>query len=471
MPPPSIMQHNLIVASRKISCLAMPVVGAQLVSAINGFVAMLLVAQLGRTQLAAGALLTSLQMTLSFIGWSMLNSIGIEAGRAFGAQQKKQLGHILRQGCILGTLLGLALMPIFWHMGTILQWCGQPTEIVILLTPYFHILTWGVLPGMWYVCFLQFVIGISRPGILLYISIFSLFLLLVPGYGLLFGELGLPKLGMIGMAYANIFMYWATLISGIIYLSNNKYCKNCRIFTCKNITDFFYLNILFKIGYPISIQFAGELLAFSIATIMIGWLGITALAAQQIVTQLGFIIVIVPYGIGQVSGVLIGQAAGEKNTNAIIRAYGNAGVLLGIAFALVVAIVYCFMPNELIAFFSIPVNNHANADLISLTKQLLIIVAICQIFDAPKNVITGALRGLKDTKNPMWLGIFYSWIVSLPVGYILGFNLHLGAAGVRAGFIVGFFCCALFLMRRFYQQVNHGKTTPNFLRRRIRVSN
>ncbi|MCK4608070.1 MAG: MATE family efflux transporter [Gammaproteobacteria bacterium] len=470
MPQQFTRQHNLITAAKQIVRLSVPVVGAQLVSAVNSFVAMLLVAKLGRTQLAAGALLTSIQMTLSFIGWSTLNSIGIETGRMFGAKNHNELGNILRQGWILGTLLGLILMPAFWYMGPILRLCGQSTQIVQLLTPYFHILTWSVLPGMWYVCFLQFVTGISKPNILLYISTISLALLLIPGYGLLFGKFGLPKLGMNGMAYANIFMYWATCLLGFGYLAVNKFCKNCCIFRLNKITDFHHLKTLFKIGYPISLQYAGELIAFSAATIIIGWLGITALAAQQIVVQLGFLIIITPYGIGQVSGILISQSLG-KTDNHKVRYYGEAGMLLGLIFALMVAAIYYFFPDILIRCFSVQITSHANKELIGITRKLLIVVAVAQIFDSVKNVATGALRGFKDTQTPMWLGIIFSWLVSLPIGYALGFKLHLGVIGVRMGFVIGFLFCALLLIYRFYQRVNHVKTTSNLFRRSICVSN
>ena len=61
----------------------------------------------------------------------------------------------------------------------------------------------------------------------------------------------------------------------------------------------------------------------------------------------------------------------------------------------------------------------------------------------------GALRGLKDTRVPMFLAAFAYWGVGMPLGAGLGLGLGWGPRGMWIGLIAGLACAALLLARRF----------------------
>jgi len=206
-------------------------------------------------------------------------------------------------------------------------------------------------------------------------------------------------------------------------------------------------------------MFAAELGIFSLSTILVGWLGESQLAAWQITMQINLLVFMFPLGIGQASTILISQEMGRKNF-AAIRSLSYVALLLGSICMIVFALVYLLLPKYLIAFY-LNVKSIANQPTVHLAVTLLAVSTLMNFFDALRSIAACALRGLRDTMVPMFIFIGLGCILSLPVGYYLGFPLHLGAVGLRWGFVFGFFIGAIILLHRL-----HKFTAVNFIMRR-----
>ena len=66
----------------------------------------------------------------------------------------------------------------------------------------------------------------------------------------------------------------------------------------------------------------------------------------------------------------------------------------------------------------------------------------------------GILRGMIDVKIPMFMAFIAYWMISIPVGYLLGFKLELGPEGVWIGLSVGLTVAAIFFTSRFFRNIN-----------------
>ena len=79
---------------------------------------------------------------------------------------------------------------------------------------------------------------------------------------------------------------------------------------------------------------------------------------------------------------------------------------------------------------------------------LLGIVAAFEIFDGIQIVSTGSLRGLGETRVPMWANLVGYWALGLPLGFFLCFGLRWGIYGLWIGLTLALivialrFCCA-----------------------------
>ena len=89
--------------------------------------------------------------------------------------------------------------------------------------------------------------------------------------------------------------------------------------------------------------------------------------------------------------------------------------------------------------------------------QLILLIAVYQLADGIQNVSVGILRGIQDVKIIMPIA-FLSYIVfNLPVGYLLGFTLGMGAQGLILGFTVGLTTAAVLLIVRYRRDIRRWK--------------
>ena len=85
--------------------------------------------------------------------------------------------------------------------------------------------------------------------------------------------------------------------------------------------------------------------------------------------------------------------------------------------------------------------------------QLLAIAAVFQLSDGLQAAAAGALRGLKDTRRPMFLTALAYWGIGMPVGAWLAFQLEWGSRGIWWGLAVGLTAAAVLLGIRLARQL------------------
>jgi MATE family multidrug resistance protein len=78
------------------------------------------------------------------------------------------------------------------------------------------------------------------------------------------------------------------------------------------------------------------------------------------------------------------------------------------------------------------------------------------LLDGTQLVIANTIRGLRDTRSPLWISLAGYWLVGLGSGIVLCFPLGYGAHGLWWGLVAGVVLCNLLLYRRFRQHVASG---------------
>jgi MATE family multidrug resistance protein len=123
---------------------------------------------------------------------------------------------------------------------------------------------------------------------------------------------------------------------------------------------------------------------------------------------------------------------------------------LGTSFMLLAALMFLLWPRPLIELFS------CDPRVLAVGPGLLGIVACFEVFDGIQTVSTGALRGLGETRAPMWANLVGYWVLGLPLGFLLCFALKWGIYGLWIGLTLALVLIALALLVRWRRDANKG---------------
>jgi len=187
--------------------------------------------------------------------------------------------------------------------------------------------------------------------------------------------------------------------------------------------------------------------AFGVAAIMAGWISKEALAAHQIALNIAFTTFMVAVGLSQGTTVAVANLVGKNNLSEIKRTGRSAVYLIVIFMAVMAGLIFLF--NGQIPLWYVN-QSEANAiEVIEITMQLLIIVAVFQMTDGIQVVSAGNLRGLEDIKVPTAISLFSYWIIGIGGGYVLAFPVGMGVTGIWWGLCLGLITSSILLTWRF----------------------
>lgn len=191
---------------------------------------------------------------------------------------------------------------------------------------------------------------------------------------------------------------------------------------------------------------------------MVGWLGTHELAAHGIALEITALLFMVHLGFSNAGTVLVGRARGQRDQRAL-RGAARAASFVSISFALATMVVYIGFGPQLVGVFLGP-DEPARDTIIAIGASFLVIAAFFQLADGAQVMGMGLLRGVQDTRVPMWIAAFSYWGLGLPVAYVLGIRLGWGGEGIWAGLAVGLSAAALALMWRFWRGPGRSDAAP-----------
>ncbi len=191
---------------------------------------------------------------------------------------------------------------------------------------------------------------------------------------------------------------------------------------------------------------------FSVVALMIGTLGTVEVAGHQVAINFAALTFMVPLGISMAIAVRVGFAVGRKDRPAIRRA-AFVGLGLALTSQIVSAAVMLLIPRQVAGIYT------DNVEVIGIAVQLLFLAAFFQLSDGVQVSAAGALRGLKDTRIPMFITVVSYWFLGMPLGWWLGFRADLGARGMWMGLIAGLSLAAILLSIRFLRSTRNAAGT------------
>ncbi|WP_088894218.1 MATE family efflux transporter [Leptolyngbya ohadii] len=426
--------------------LALPLAGAQLAQAATGFADTVMMGLLGSEVLAAGGLGATTFQGCLLVSSSIVSAVSPIAASAFGAGKTQELGKIVRQGMGLAVLLSVPIVVLLAFSRPLFLWLGQEESVAVQSEAYLKAIVWGFPAGLGFAVLRHFVSALSEPRPVIVIMVCGTIFNIFGNYVLMFGKLGLPALGLAGIGYASSLSLWGMFVALLLYCRQPRYRKY-GLFRDLYQFEGRLLRELLHIGIPLGILTAAEAGLFTVTTFLMGQLGTVTLAAHQIALQTAAITFMIPLGISFATTILVGQRMGQQDLRGA-RLAGFTGMGLGVVFMAAMALLFWTVPEAIVSLY-LNVNDSGNREVVLLAGQLLGVAAMFQIVDGLQVTAVGALRGLKDTRIPMLIGLLAYWGMGLSCGYWLGLRLGYGGVGLWWGLAIGLAFAAGILTWRF----------------------
>lgn len=410
---------------------------------------MIYMGRLGPDELAAGSLSASLYQAFMIFSMGLVSAVVPMLATTLGRRLRdvRESQQIIRHGLLTALLITLPAWIVLWNAEHILLMMGQDPVVAARSVTYMHTLQWALLPYLGYIVLRSFLAAMEKPGWTLAVAITAIGINAVLGWLLVFGNLGLPAMGLAGAGLAttvsSVFMFAA--LSWIV-LRDPRF-RRYYLFNEAWQWSFKRLWKMWALGIPTAVTFTLETLVFYAAVMMMGVLGQSDLAAHAIAMQICAVSYMIPLAFSQVATIRVGLAAGRVDPLSARRA-GWISYILGVGFMGLAALVFWFAPLTLIGLF-LDLDVAENHAVIQLAITFLALAALFQISDGAQAVAAGMLRGLHDTRIPMLLALLGYWVLGVPTGALLAFQFNMGGVGIWIGLVTGLSVVAVLMTLRW----------------------
>ncbi len=423
---------------RTVLRLALPMVGSDLLQRGVNVVDALLVGRLGAAELAAVGLSQLMLMFIMALVYGM--GVGCTVMVAFhtGATDDRRRAWAVRTSLVIG----LAATLLLGGAGILLtrpaaMFMGARGRLLDLTLEYLRI-TWYLFGGYVFLHLASAVFqgfGDTRTPLCAMVGVNVLHVMLaVP---LVFGLVGLPRLGVVGAALASglseaagaTWLLWQARRRGLLGQEKGAW-------SAQEI-----LRIL-RVGLPAMgerLITHGMQLVF--ARLVIGF-GVAAYAAHQVGLSIESLSFLPGLGFAKAATALVGQRLGARDP-AGARSYARQANGLAAGIMTSFGVSFVVFPRAWVVLFT------SDPGVLAYSVPLLTAMGLLQIPLSIAMVTSGALRGAGETRIVLGAAILGGWFVRLPVAYLGGVVAGLGMTMVWATMILDWIVRCSIVTRRF----------------------
>lgn len=435
--------------ARETLVLGLPLIGSHLAQMALHVTDTVMVGWYGVVALAAVVLGASSFFIVFVVGSGFAKAVMPMVAAALGRDDETQVRRDTRMGIWLSIGYGLVVYPIFWWSEPILLALGQDPQVSLIASDYMRIVGLGMVPALVVTVLQSYLSALHRTQVVLWVTLAAVVLNIGVNWALIFGNWGFPELGARGAAVATLVVQVVSLLILALYAHLLPELRRFHLFQRFWRPDWHAMRQVWKLGLPIGLTGLAEGGLFQASALMMGWIGTVELAAHGIALEVAALTFMLHVGLSSAATIRIARFDGQGDRVALRQA---AKVAVVISFGVAIASVILFLSaaRPIVALF-LDLSKPESAAILAYGTVLLGLAALFQLADGMQVMALGLLRGVQDTRVPMWLAAVSYWLIGIPCSYVLAFPLGFGGVGLWLGLVVGLVCAAASLMWRFWR--------------------
>ena len=373
--------------------LALPAVGEQVLNMLVGLSDTFLVGHLGAAAIAAVSISNQVVMLANVLFSSVATGGTVLIARAVGAEDPDLAHRAVNQSIVLGACIGLSttILGVAFARQAI-GWMGAEPDSLPLGTTYLGIVAYTFLLSTWMFIGLACLRGAGDTMSTMQIMGLVNAINILVAWTLIYGPLGLPKLGVMGSALGAAV---ARSIGGIVVLSMLARGRaGLQLDVRAMRPDFSMIMRMLRVGVPTGIEQLLFRMGDMFYSRVVASLGTAACAAHAVALNAESLSYSPGFGFAVAATTLVSQGLGARNPK---RSEGDGylSYKLGASFMSFMGLLFFFFSRQIVGIFT------NDPQVIALGAGPLRLVALGQPFLASSQIFSGALRGAGDTRFPM----------------------------------------------------------------------
>lgn len=394
--------------------LCIPIIIQNLISTSVNVIDTVMISSLGETSVASIGVANQFFFLFNMSLSGITGGAGVFISQFFGKNDINNIRKVTGFSTILAIILSLVfLIPaliiptkiinIFSYDPEVVKQCIEYFSIVVFCYPLIAISTVFSMGSR----------GVRNPKLGMFCSAIALCINIVLNYGLIFGNLGLPALGVKGAALATVIarIVELILILSYVYLLKKDYILRFGVNNLKSLNSEFINSLLAK-SLPIFLNDSLWAVGTVLYSVAYSKAGTSAIAASQIATSTGNFFIMTAVCIANGAAIMLGNELGADYIDRAINYAKKFSVLVFLAGLLFGGLLILNIPILLKVF---TVSDSLAPDI---TKIFIIMGILMALKSFNVLLVIGILRSGGDTKYALFLELGCMWLVSIPLTFI-----------------------------------------------------
>lgn len=407
---------------RRVFSVALPMI---IQNGITNFVSLLdnvMVGQVGTIQMSGVSIVNQLMFVFNLCVFGAVSGAGIFTAQFHGSGDSKGVRHTFRFKILIGLLLTAVGVGVFLLGGKSLirlYLTGDGDVAAAAQTleygwKYLLVMLTGLLPFALNNAYASTLRETGHTDVPMVAGLIAVAVNFTGNFVLIFGHFGAPKLGVVGAAVATVLSRYVELavVAGWTHL-HGKVCPFIvGAFRSFRIPAELMKKIIVK-GMPLLINEAFWSVGIAMMNQCYSTRGLDVVAAFNIATTISQLSSVVYLALGNAVGILMGQMLGAGLPEAQIRRDNKRMIRLSVGSCLVFGLI-------LVALSGVFPRIYNTTDQVrAIATGLICVTAVIMPVNSYNNVMYFTLRSGGQTFITFLFDSGFTWVVSVPVAYVL----------------------------------------------------
>lgn len=408
--------------------LSLPIILQNLITFSLGLIDTFMVSQLGNTEMAAVSTANVPAFLLISIVFGIQSGLGILVSQYWGKQDTRSINRALGVAAMIGTGIMVLLATLFaLYPVQVMDLLSNNHALSVLGAPYLRIIGFAYVFNILSSVYVSAQHSVENTSFGMKVFGFSTVLNTGLNYLLIFGKCGCPAMGVTGAALATLLSRMAEfLICLLCALRDKTVPLDIRAFLCPGWD---MVRRFVRYASPVIVNETIWGLGNSMFTVIMGYThnSVEMLAANAVMGNLNRLFLVVCFGLGAATAVMVGKSIGEGQSHDRIMSLSQALLWFAVFVGAGISVAALILVPTLLVPVVFPLFK-----LFGESAAIATALAVCHFAAIPVNAyaissVTGTLRAGGDVAWATALDIGPQWLICIPVTALVALKLQLGA--------------------------------------------